>query len=56
MIIDAGGGTVDISTYAIIKSSPITVEEISSPECMPMLCDRRLRSLIHKYRSPAGFH
>ena len=33
MIIDAGGGTVDLSTYTFTSVSPITVEEIATPDC-----------------------
>ena len=33
MIIDAGGGTVDISTYAFKSVEPVKVEEISVPSC-----------------------
>ena len=33
MIIDAGGGTVDISSYAFTSTSPLAVEEIASAEC-----------------------
>lgn len=34
MIVDAGGGTVDISTYEFMTVSPITVEETAPPECL----------------------
>lgn len=33
MIIDAGGGTVDLSTYSFTGTSPISVEEIATPDC-----------------------
>ena len=33
MIIDAGGGTVDISSYKFVDTAPMTVEEISPAEC-----------------------
>lgn len=33
MIVDAGGGTVDISSYAFISTSPLNVEEIASADC-----------------------
>jgi len=32
MIIDAGGGTIDISVYA--KALSLSFEEIAAPECM----------------------
>ncbi|KAJ3489527.1 hypothetical protein NLI96_g2044 [Meripilus lineatus] len=34
MVIDAGGGTVDLSTYSIIACSPLRVEEVSAPGCI----------------------
>ncbi len=33
MIIDAGGGTVDLSSYHFVASTPISVEEIAPPDC-----------------------
>lgn len=33
MIIDAGGGTVDLSTYKFITAHPVSVEEIAAPAC-----------------------
>jgi hypothetical protein len=33
MIIDAGGGTVDISTYTFTSTTPIKVKEIAIPAC-----------------------
>ena len=33
MIVDAGGGTVDISSYSFTSTSPLTVEEIASADC-----------------------
>lgn len=33
MIVDAGGGTVDLSTYRFTDMSPISVEEIAPPGC-----------------------
>lgn len=33
MIIDAGGGTVDISTYKFLTANPVSVEEIAPPDC-----------------------
>ncbi|KAI0086044.1 hypothetical protein BDY19DRAFT_376420 [Irpex rosettiformis] len=34
MIIDAGGGTVDLSSYHFLASSPLSVEEIAPPDCI----------------------
>ncbi|PCH36686.1 hypothetical protein WOLCODRAFT_109029 [Wolfiporia cocos MD-104 SS10] len=34
MIVDAGGGTVDISVYNFASVSPLSIEEVTSPECL----------------------
>ncbi|THG93264.1 hypothetical protein EW026_g7931 [Hermanssonia centrifuga] len=34
VIIDAGGGTVDLSTYVFTTMTPMTVEEIAPPDCI----------------------
>ena len=33
LIIDAGGGTIDISTYKVIGNGPLQVEELYEPQC-----------------------
>ena len=33
LIIDAGGGTIDISTYKVLNDEPLQVEELYEPEC-----------------------
>ena len=33
LIIDAGGGTIDISTYTVLKNGPLQVEEMYEPMC-----------------------
>lgn len=33
MIVDCGGGTVDLTTYEFVTADPIQVEEIASPAC-----------------------
>jgi len=33
LIIDAGGGTIDISTYTVLSIGPLQVEELYEPEC-----------------------
>ncbi|TFK50898.1 hypothetical protein OE88DRAFT_1808443 [Heliocybe sulcata] len=33
MIVDAGGGTIDISSYLVKESHPVKVEEAASPDC-----------------------
>jgi hypothetical protein len=35
LIIDAGGGTIDISTYVVISNEPLQVEELYEPKCEP---------------------
>jgi hypothetical protein len=34
LIADAGGGTLDISSYAIKGASPLAIEEIAPPDCI----------------------
>ncbi|EIM82800.1 uncharacterized protein STEHIDRAFT_160426 [Stereum hirsutum FP-91666 SS1] len=34
MVVDAGGGTVDVSTYTINEVAPMSVREIAAPECI----------------------
>ncbi|KAH9940127.1 uncharacterized protein BXZ73DRAFT_99125 [Epithele typhae] len=34
MIVDLGGGTVDISSYGFVSKSPLVVEEVAAPECI----------------------
>jgi len=34
-VADAGGGTLDISSYAIKGVSPLLIEEIAPPDCTP---------------------
>jgi len=33
LIIDAGGGTIDISTYKVLRNVPLQVEELYEPQC-----------------------
>ena len=33
MVVDAGGGTVDISSYAFKSAAPLSVEETAAPDC-----------------------
>ena len=35
LIIDAGGGTIDISTYKVLSNGPLRVEELHEPKCEP---------------------
>ena len=46
MVIDAGGGTVDFSTYTFTNSIPIVIKEIAEPGCkasMYIYCNMQLR-------------
>ena len=33
LVIDVGGGTIDISTCRILSTKPVQVEELYEPEC-----------------------
>ena len=33
LIVDAGGGTIDISSYVVTEDSPLRVEELFQPKC-----------------------
>ena len=33
LIVDAGGGTIDISTYTVLNNRPLRVEELYEPKC-----------------------
>jgi len=33
LIIDAGGGTIDVSTYKVLGNGPLRVEELHEPKC-----------------------
>lgn len=34
MVVDAGGGTVDLTTYKVVTASPIVMEEVAPPDCI----------------------
>ncbi|KAF9648388.1 hypothetical protein BDM02DRAFT_3187151 [Thelephora ganbajun] len=34
LIIDAGGGTIDISTYEVLNDEPLQIEELYEPKCL----------------------
>ncbi|TFK50888.1 hypothetical protein OE88DRAFT_1630336 [Heliocybe sulcata] len=49
MIVDAGGGTIDISSYIISESRPIKVEEAASPDCRlqgSVFVNRRMEAFL----------
>jgi len=33
VVVDAGGGTIDISSYTVTSTSPLGVEECHEPKC-----------------------
>ena len=35
LIVDAGGGTIDISTHKVLSNEPLRVEELHEPKCEP---------------------
>ena len=44
MVVDAGGGTVDISSYTVNSASPLEVEEFHEPKCNTLSCDSNHRT------------
>ncbi|KIM39913.1 hypothetical protein M413DRAFT_74077 [Hebeloma cylindrosporum] len=61
LIVDAGGGTLDISAYAIKGTSPLAMEEIAPPDCIfagSVFVSRRAREFLEdklkhsKYGTP----
>ncbi|CCM04651.1 uncharacterized protein FIBRA_06835 [Fibroporia radiculosa] len=59
MVIDAGGGTIDISSYRFLTVSPTSVEEITEPDCIlegSISINQRAHTLLHEKlkNSPYG--
>ncbi|KNZ73886.1 Heat shock 70 kDa protein 12A [Termitomyces sp. J132] len=63
LIADAGGGTLDISAYAIRGTAPLVMEEIAPPDCIfagSVFVSRRAREFLEeklrdsKYGTPAA--
>ena len=51
LVVDAGGGTIDISSYVVTNNAPLQVEELFRPECQ-LICPRFLvRSLSHPLKA-----
>ncbi|TFK36651.1 hypothetical protein BDQ12DRAFT_236216 [Crucibulum laeve] len=51
LIADAGGGTLDISAYAIRGTSPLVMEEIAPPDCIfagSVFVSRRAREFLEE--------
>lgn len=49
LIADAGGGTLDISAYAVKGNSPLMIEEIAPPDCIfagSVFVSRRAREFL----------
>ncbi|KZT65648.1 hypothetical protein DAEQUDRAFT_731208 [Daedalea quercina L-15889] len=50
-IIDCGGGTIDLSTYRVVDSQPVTVEENVIPDCLiqgSTMVNRRAEELLRE--------
>lgn len=56
IIIDAGGGTIDLSTYSVVTASPIAVEEVSTPDCRCSWWSASILRIIAVNRCFARFH
>ncbi|KAF8896439.1 hypothetical protein BD779DRAFT_1433886 [Infundibulicybe gibba] len=51
LIADAGGGTLDISSYAIRGAAPLVIEEIAPPDCIfagSVFVSRRAREFLEE--------
>jgi hypothetical protein len=49
LVADAGGGTLDISSYAVRGTSPLVMEEIAPPDCVfagSVFVSRRAREFL----------
>ncbi|KAI0656113.1 hypothetical protein C8Q70DRAFT_391425 [Cubamyces menziesii] len=58
MIVDAGGGTVDISSYSFTSTSPLTVEEIASADCIMQGSTRvnvRAENFLHELLKDSAY-
>ncbi|TFY76405.1 hypothetical protein EWM64_g7606, partial [Hericium alpestre] len=61
LVADAGGGTLDISSYAIRGTSPLVMEEIAPPDCVfagSVFVSRRAREFLEEklQKSKYGTH
>ena len=45
LIVDAGGGTIDISSYVVTDNTPLQVEELFRPQCQSISPPLLIRSL-----------
>ncbi|KAE9394398.1 hypothetical protein BT96DRAFT_958796 [Gymnopus androsaceus JB14] len=51
LVLDAGGGTLDISSYTIRSQSPLVIEEVAPPDCVfagSVFVSRRARELFRE--------
>ncbi|KAJ3994251.1 hypothetical protein F5050DRAFT_1809766 [Lentinula boryana] len=51
LVLDAGGGTLDISSYAIRAQAPLVIEEVAPPDCVfagSVFVSRRARELFQE--------
>ncbi|PFH47841.1 hypothetical protein AMATHDRAFT_151148 [Amanita thiersii Skay4041] len=51
LIADAGGGTIDLSSYAIRGTNPLVIEEIAPPDCIfagSVFVSRRARQFLEE--------
>ena len=51
LIADAGGGTLDISSYAIKGTNPLVMEEVAPPDCIfagSVFVSRRAREFFER--------
>ncbi|PIL34593.1 hypothetical protein GSI_03372 [Ganoderma sinense ZZ0214-1] len=58
IIVDAGGGTVDVSSYRFLSKSPVSVEEATSPECILQGSTRvnvRLLEFLQSFLASSAF-
>ena len=42
MVVDAGGGTIDISSYTVTSTSPLKVKEFHEPKCDGLILELNL--------------
>jgi len=44
LIVDAGGGTIDVSSYTVNSTLPLKVEEFLKPKCNGIFCNSTHRT------------
>lgn len=53
MIVDAGGGTIDVTTYR--RTSRVAFEEVVIPQCMSTMLDLHNRESMALTLTPVGY-